>query len=291
MVYLIELFTLPIKSVFNVSSKKNRTAHRYLSVTLTLQGEKMKKKPQYMLLLLCCISLSASGDSIVADRPGFSTGTATVKPRSINIEAGYQYSFNNREQKSSSHSFPLMVLRTGLLEQSELDIQWDGLNVDKEEGTPKETSTTDVSIGAKYKLLESEQYNLTALGMLSLPTGTPPSTSNSVDPLVGMLWDYSISDRQTLFGTLQTSSSILDGDRVFDIQCAIGGSISHTEAIGSFIEIYTIEPFHSGLNSTRVIDGGITYLLTNDTQLDFNVGIGLTKYSSNFIGFGIASRF
>jgi hypothetical protein len=251
----------------------------------------MNKKSKLFLLAIYSISLLASEDPIAADRPGFSTGTKTVQPSIVNVELGYQYSFNNHYSKTSSHTLPLMVLRTGLSEKSELDIQWDGVNIDKEEGFSAVNSKADLSVGGKYKLLENEQYNITALGILSLPTGTSPSTSNSIDPLVGILWDYSISDQNTLFGTVQASSSQMDHNRIYDTQFAIGSSISHTETIGSFLEIYTIEPSEPSLYATRVIDGGMTYLLTNDTQLDFNIGIGLTRYSSNFIGFGIASRF
>ncbi|WP_295055768.1 transporter [Sulfuricurvum sp.] len=248
-------------------------------------------KNRLILLALYGIGLLANENSIVADRPGFSTGTQTVKPKVVNVELGYQYSFNNHDSKPSSHTLPLMLLRTGISEKSELNIQWDGINIDKEEGQSAVRSKADLSIGGKYKLLDNQQYNITALGILSLPTGTSPSTSDSTDPLVGILWDYSISDNNTLFGTVQASSSQIDHHRVYDTQFAVGSSISHTETIGSFLEIYAIEPSKHDLHATRVIDGGMTYLLTNDTQLDFSIGIGLTRYSSNFIGFGIASRF
>ena len=45
------------------------------------------------------------------------------------------------------------------------------------------------------------------------------------------------------------------------------------------------------LDDEIVMDGGITYLLSKDVQLDINAGVGLNDSSSNFIGFGIASRF
>ena len=251
----------------------------------------MKNKSLFLLFVIPAIASFASEDAIVADRPGFSTGTQTVKPKVVNVELGYQYSFTNHDTTQSSHTLPLMVLRTGLSEKSELDLLWDGLNVDKEEEQSRVTSKADLSIGGKYKLYESAQYNLTALGIFSLPTGTYPSTSDSVDPLVGILWDYALSDSNTLFGTVQASSSQLDHNRVYDTQFAIGTSISYTQTVGSFLEFYTVMPSEPTLRDTRVIDGGITYLFTNDTQIDFNIGIGLTKYSSNFIGFGIASRF
>ncbi|MDP1784390.1 MAG: transporter [Sulfuricurvum sp.] len=243
------------------------------------------------LLTIPAIASFASEDPIVADRPGFATGTHTVKPNVVHAEVGYQYAFNNHYPEQSTHTLPLMVLRTGLSEKGEIDVLWDGFNIDREKEQPTVTSKADLSIGGKYKLYESAQYNLTALGILSLPTGTSPSTSDSVDPLVAILWDYSVSDNNTVFGTVQASSSQLDHNRMYDTQFAIGTSISHTQSLGSFLEFYTVMPSEPTLYDTRVIDGGMTYLLTNDIQLDFSVGIGLTRYSSNFVNFGIASRF
>ena len=250
----------------------------------------MKKKFLVPLLLLYSIKLFPA-EAIVPDRPGFSTGTQTVKPNVVNVELGYQYSFNNYDTKPSSHTYPQMVLRTGLSEAAEFDLQWEGVNIDKEKGSSAVRSNADLGIGGKYKLVENERYNITLLGIVSLPTGTAPSTSDSVDPLVGLLWDYSLSDTDTLFGTVQASSSQIDHNRVYDQQFSIGSSFTHTESIGSFIEFYTIMPSESSLHDTKTIDGGITYLLTNDIQLDINIGLGLNRYSSNFVGFGFATRF
>lgn len=250
----------------------------------------MKKQFSIPLLLLYSIKLFAS-EAIIPDRPGFSTGTQTVKQNVVNVELGYQYSFNNYDTKPSSHTYPQMVLRTGLSDVAEFDLQWEGINIDKEEDSSTVRSNADLAIGGKYKLVENEHYNMTLLGIVSLPTGTVPSTSDSVDPLVGLLWDYSLSDTTTLFGTVQASSSQIDHNRVYDQQFSIGTSFSHTETIGSFVEFYTIMPSESSLHNTKTIDGGITYLLTNDIQLDINIGLGLNRYSSNFVGFGFATRF
>ncbi|MFA6193192.1 MAG: transporter [Sulfurimonas sp.] len=244
-----------------------------------------------LLFLLLAATCLAGEDSIMADRPGFSTGTSTVKPHVFNVELGYQYAFSNNGSEQSSQSLPLMVLRTGLSEKIEFDLLWDGLNIDKEKNQPTTTSKADVSVGGKYRIYESAQYNLTALGILSLPTGSSPSKSNHVDPLFGVLWDYSLSDNTSLFGTVQASSYEADSSRIYDAQAAVGASFSHTDSIGTFVEIYTIVPSKSTLESMHVIDGGVTYLFSQDVQLDFNIGIGLNDSSPNFVGFGIASRF
>ncbi len=251
----------------------------------------MKNISLFLLLAATAITCLASEDSIIADRPGFSTGTYTVKPHVLNVELGYQYASSNNDSKQFSQSLPLMVLRTGLSEKIELDLLWDGLNIDKEKNQPTTTSRADISVGGKYRIYESTQYNLTALGILSLPTGSVPSKSNHFDPLLGLLWDYSLSDETSLFGTVQASSYEAESSRIYDTQAAIGASFSHTESIGTFVEIYTIVPSKSTLEREHVLDGGVTYLLSQDIQLDFNIGIGLNDSSPNFVGFGIASRF
>jgi len=55
---------------------------------------------------LCAVQINAlAGDApIVADRPGFSTGTYTVKPGKLNIELGYQYAFNKNANDQSAQT-------------------------------------------------------------------------------------------------------------------------------------------------------------------------------------------
>lgn len=251
----------------------------------------MKFSLVFLGLGICVFQVSANDDAIVPDRPGFSTGTQTIKPHIVNVELGYQYSYNNHTPQQSSQTLPQMVLRTSISENSEVDLLWDGINIDKEDGSETLHSKADLSVGGKYKLIENDDYHLTAIGILSLPTGSSPSTSGSTDPLIGLLWDYSISDDNTLFGTVQASSSTIDQNRVYDERFSIGTSFAHTDSLSSFVEFFTIMPSESSMHDSKTIDCGMAYLLTNDIQLDFSVGFGANKYSSNFIGFGIATRF
>lgn len=244
-----------------------------------------------LALLLSHTVMYAQDNPIVPDRPGFSTGTYTVKPGWFNVESGYQYAFNNNGTNYTTQTVPLLSLRIGVSPKAELNLLWDGWNIQDDDNQPSDTSVSDLSVGGKYRLYESEQYNITALGLISLPVGSKLSTSNNVDPLLGFLWDYSLSSNVSLFGVIQGSSFKSEGDRVYDIQPAIGASFSHTEKLGTFIEYYSIIPFDSQLNTQSVIDAGMTYLFNKDTQLDVNFGFGLNNASDNFVGFGIARQF
>lgn len=251
----------------------------------------MKKLIVIFYLLTFYSFVHAQDNPIVADRPGFSTGTYTVKPGSFNVESGYQYAFNNNNINQNVQTLPLLNLRIGISSESELILLWDGWNVHDRDNEIENTSVSDISAGGKYRIYESELYNLTALGLISLPVGSSPSTSDDYDPLLGLLWDYSLSADASLFGVVQGSSFKSEGSRVYDFQPAIGISFSHGEKLGSFLEYYSIIPSHSQLDTQSVIDAGVVYLLNKDTQVDVNFGIGLNNASDNFFGFGLAMRF
>ena len=249
-------------------------------------------RSSFALLLLCFVHTSALADSgpIVADRPGFSTGTHTVKPGKFNVEFGYQYAFNSNGVDQSTHTLPLLNVRVGLLPKLELDLLWDGWNIFDADDQSSDTSVADVSVGGKYRLHQSDTVNLSMLGLLSLPVGSSPSSSDNVDPLLGLLWDYSLADQVSLFGVVQSSSYKFEGDREYDAQLAVGASFSHTTRLSTFVEIYGIWPSESELDDEAVIDAGITFLWSKDIQLDINAGVGLNNDSDNFVGVGVAAR-
>jgi hypothetical protein len=41
----------------------------------------------------------------------------------------------------------------------------------------------------------------------------------------------------------------------------------------------------------NTIDGGVTYLLTDNIQLDISAGVSLNRETDNFIGTGMSIRF
>ncbi len=235
----------------------------------------------FIFIFLSCANTLAN--TIIADRPGFSTGTYTVQPKKLNVELGYNYT-------KDTQTLPLVVLRTGITQKLEFNVIYDGFYIKNNE--QKEfTMSSDLIVGAKYRVYESDLYNITFMCLTSLPIGNDKNlTPKNMSPLIGILWDYTLSEEVSLFGTIQ-GSTYYDNERVYDIQPAIGTSIAHTNKFGSYIELYSILPSSHQQNSELVLDGGFTYLLNNDIQIDINIGFGLNKTSDDFIGFGIATRF
>lgn len=246
----------------------------------------------FLSSFLISTPLLAEDGSIAPDRPGLSTGTYTVSPGTIYIEAGYQYEFNRSGIDSATSTFPQLVLRTGITDKLELDILWDGFNRDNVQGFPNETSESDLTIGGKYRLFESDSFNLTLLGLITAPIGSSPSTSDNTDPLLGLLWDYGLSDKVGLFGVLQSTRLEDENENSFtENQLGLGVSYSHTDKLASFIEYFTAIPQPSQQDEQHIIDGGVTYLYSDDIQLDVSAGVGLNDETSHFVSFGIGARF
>ena len=90
---------------------------------------------------------------------------------------------------------------------------------------------------------------------------------------------------------LQITSTRVQGKREFSGQFAAGASRSLTDRVGVFIEYFNDIPFDSEIDAQHAVDGGLTFLLNDDVQLDINAGAGLNSATDNFVGVGIAMRF
>ena len=82
-----------------------------------------------------------------------------------------------------------------------------------------------------------------------------------------------------------------DSRRVLEIQPALSLEASITQRSSVFIEYFaTLEPSED--EDEHSIDSGVTYLLTDDLQLDLSAGVGLNHAAPDFfIGAGVAWRF
>jgi len=230
------------------------------------------------LMLVMFPAIGMAGP-VVPDRPGFGTGTYTVPPGAWQFEAGIQNSYGKSVGDPDSYTAPLFNLRTGLTETTEFNLLWDGVQVVKGQGR----DVAYAMLGAKHRLTESDLYNLSLLGYLSVQEGR-------LAPFLGLLWDRQLTEGTGLYGTLQFATSVESGERKTNFQPTIGVNFTHTGALGTFIEVYSDMPLDGG-RAASVFDAGIAWLPRENLQLDFNFGISLDGHSGDFIGIGVAMRY
>jgi hypothetical protein len=151
----------------------------------------------------------------------------------------------------------------------------------------------DMDLGVKAQLIEQSKImpSLGLLGSLSLPTGSGDFTSNRVDPTGGLLWSYNLAAGAELFGTVLVSSITGERGRFFEAANAVGVSFPLSERFGTFLEYFGFYRKGGG-GAEHNLNGGFTYLLTDNLQVDINGGGGTNRRADDyFIGTGLAFRF
>ena len=234
------------------------------------------------LLPLAAFSPAASAqDAIITDRPGFSTGPDTVARGVTQAELGFEWN-----PDTDAVTLPFALLRHGIGEATEVRLAWSGVVT----GTG-EAGTLGGGVEIKHTLREGEGASPT-LGVL---VGVNvPGDGGPLNPNAGFLWSSSLGDAWSVFGTATVSAPDTDtdmgGGRRFVGTNAVGVSRSLGKA-GFFVEHF-VSVTEGGDEETQLIDAGLTYLVTDDLQIDVNGGVSVGGADADgFVGAGLAYRF
>ncbi|MFT4901477.1 MAG: hypothetical protein ACI81V_000750 [Lentimonas sp.] len=245
-------------------------------------------------LALLALILSTSGSlmaaPLVTDRPDATESSSVIAPNFFQLEVGVT-SFEDSAGISGVESMGTL-LRVGVIENLELRLGWGGYL----ESNPV-TGANDAMLGIKYYLVAESgiRPEMALLLHTSLPVGDNALTSDAFDPDFLLSCSHTLSDRfsfgynvgaqlessQDESGHESTASSAL-------YSAALGYSIN--ERMGAFIELFGAAGFSSD-ESPASIDGGLTWLINDDMQLDCYAGVGLNGDADEwFFGLGYSIR-
>ena len=220
------------------------------------------------------VGAAAAQEALSADRPGFATGPGTVARGVLQVEAGFE------RASGGAVSAPLGLLRYGIGPDTEVRASWSGLSFGD-----GETDGLGGGVEVKHTLGAGERGSTGLLASLAIPAG-----GGSVDPSLGFLWTSSAGGLG-LFGTATVGAPHIGGERRLTASNAIGASVSVTGAIGLYAEHFVSVTEGAG-DEVQYLDGGITYLVSPNMQLDLNAGVGVGGAAAgDFVGGGIAYRF
>lgn len=235
--------------------------------------------------------MAQSSVSVVPDRPGFGDGSAIVAGGHIQVEAGYGFSdFGPARQ----HDFGQLLVRYGISERVELRGLLNSYSVldngDDEQGLQ------DLALGAKVNLVAGDGAvlgtpNVTLIATAGLPTGNEAFTNDAVVTEVKLAADGVLAERLGIGANLGYSINVDDTDRNLVIAyVALGTTLPNQPDLGFFAGFYSLFPQEG--DSTTGVDGGLTWLLNPQTQLDVNLGTGLGDNALDVaFGVGIAHIF
>jgi hypothetical protein len=85
-----------------------------------------------------------------------------------------------------------------------------------------------------------------------------------------------------------------EGDRFNQFFGSVTVAYDISERVGTYAELFGFSKLGPGDSGAKYVNGGVTYLVNNDFQLDARVGVGLSNNVSGpdyFFGVGAARRF
>jgi hypothetical protein len=234
-------------------------------------------------------------EPIITDRPDFTESTQTVPQGMIQIEGGYTYLHTGPEKTDSSGEVLIRVPAGGKTE-----VRLELPNYARVRAAGGRTSGfEDGSVGFKRVLAKgSNEFGLkrprvSVIGSATLPGGSRVFRQNGLQPEVKLLLGADLSERVSLSCNFNYASLKDGSDRYSEISASLSAGVGLSDRVGTFLEVFAFAP-SGGRENTRYVNGGFTYLVNNDFQLDVRAGVGLGNKvdgSDFFLGAGAARRF
>lgn len=243
------------------------------------------------------MSFSQDGETtepLVTDRPDATEASSTVGKGVLQFETGGLYeSFEQNNIKSENYTFNTMLIRYGILDNLELRLGWDFVEgVTKVNGNKIDNVTSGLSpllLGMKIDIAEEDgcMPEIALIGhvfpVFSAAKDYRPETTG-VDFRLSL--SHTLSEKSSLGYNIGAEWGNDSPEATAIYTLAYGYSIS--DKFGMYAELYGDFPEDSSAN--HYWDAGMTYLVSNDLQLDAYVGTSITKGQDLLLGFGFSYR-
>jgi len=242
---------------------------------------------------------------LVTDRPDFTESTNAIPTGHAQLEMGYTFTYDRESKtRTRSHTAPELLLRLGVASDFELRLGWEGYSwsetrapTNTRAGRPVrreewDQGANDVSIGVKYKFAEQEgaRPHMGIIAAMTAPSGSANTSSGDVEPEVVFLWAYDVDDRFSIAGNAGVVLPTDDGDRFVQGKASLSFAYSVTDRIGAYAEYFGFYPNAEHSDAAHSVNGGVTYLINDNFQLDARIGAGLNEEADDFfsgIGFSV----
>ncbi|MBN2290198.1 MAG: transporter, partial [Candidatus Glassbacteria bacterium] len=216
-------------------------------------------------------------------------GAGIVPTGTLQLEGGYRYS---RVGPDKMHTLGEALLRVAPAEKLELRIGVNSYLVSRSPGGD-DSGFGDGSLALKYKLLQRGEgmgaVDLSTILGTTLPTGSEIYRENKLQPWTQLILEWNINGDVVLSYNFYYGLASSSGDQYNTFGSGIAFSFPLADRLGCFLEYYGIAVEKGYGENTSYLDGGITWLLSNNLQVDIHSGAGLGETDPNyFVGVGLS---
>ena len=237
------------------------------------------------LLIIIISTFSLNAQDLVTDRPDQTESASIVPKFHFQLESGFVYTKENSiADVNNLHS----LLRIGLLDKTELRIGFEN-NVHQISTDPTASVSNIIFPGIKHQIFKGAGIipDIAIMGTFALPINYDEAADNFWSPEVRVAAQHNLLDFLSAgynYG-LFWDSDAYNTQQFYSV--ALGLDV--IPKTGLFIEFFG-EDF-SEIGSAGYIDGGFTFSIINNIQLDGYLGYGLNDRSDElFYGVGVTIR-
>lgn len=233
------------------------------------------------------IAAAQDDDPIFTDRPNVTDAVSIITPGTFQVELGY---YNTKAdygiEDATFITAPNISVKYGLLDWLELRVLTNYGIAKFDDGTfsRKDNGLTPITFSPKFALLDQKGIipKMALATSLTFPDiGEPAFQVQELNYGFRLLLEYG-------FGKFSWTNSIgtdwPKGMQQVWSYTTVGG-YAFTDKLGAFVEFYGAFNNESDHYNT---DMGVTYLLTNNLQVDAIFGTNIDGQSTRSFGFGVA---
>ncbi|QZE14513.1 transporter [Halosquirtibacter laminarini] len=235
-----------------------------------------------LTIIISCLTLQVFSQAISTDRPDLTESYFTVPRNGLQIETGYTFEeISNNQIKT--HTYNSTLLRYGVTDNFELRYNIAYLH---EMGTGSNTIDNkgigDMEIGFKMSAFEQDRFipALSFLFHVVLPVGDSNFSPSKSEPLFKLIggWEFAKGN------SLSYNLGVLWPDGTDEVDYDVSIAYSHP-IIKDKLSLY-VEYFETYNGDTDTIerncDGGFTYLVKDNFQLDLSAGVNLKGFGRGY---------
>lgn len=237
------------------------------------------------LLLAPALAAAQETEELVGDRPDFTESAVAVSPRRVQVEAGTTWT---RDEGESAQEIGEVLVRIGVVEDLELRL---GLGSWVRSGDAE--GWDGGSLGLKARLVEGwgGRPELAVLLGAATPFGGEEVADESWQPEAKLALGWELAEGLELGVNAGYARPGRGASRFDQAQWSAALGWGATERLGVFLEAFGFGREEAGGGATRYLDGGVTWLLGPELQLDARVGHGLGNEAADwFAGVGVVAR-
>lgn len=241
-------------------------------------------------LTACASAGRANLEPLVTDRPDFTESSDVVPAGMMQLESGATISRVGDERGTTVGE---ALVRAGLSSRAELRV---GLNSYAVVTSPavRQQGLEDLSLGAKIGLIPGGGLvpKVSLIVATSLPTGAAPFRQSMLQPEAKLTAAWDLSDRVAFSSNLNYSRIREEAGSYGEAAATASFGFGLTERVGLYTEYFGFFPRDGFTPASHYSNGGFTWVLNPNLQLDIRGGIGHNGLGRRdyFSGLGLSRR-